>query len=134
MNFDNFVNILYGKDVFDDENSKYIRDTIFPYLLPLVRLVNNQKEKHKYFNIFYDNNEKELLTNLHGERGDTDVEQTDIFTTDKLKVGSTELLEIQQEVLKKYVNVNPILLLSEYIVEEYRNKNKNNKITENNVY
>lgn len=35
MNFDDFVNTLYGKDVFDDENSKYIRETIFPYLLPV---------------------------------------------------------------------------------------------------
>lgn len=44
MNFDNFVNNLYGKDVFDDENSKYIKDTIFPCLLP----VSINKKLYKY--------------------------------------------------------------------------------------
>ncbi|SCP05479.1 conserved Plasmodium protein, unknown function [Plasmodium ovale] len=133
MNFDDFVNTLYGKDVFDDENSKYIRETIFPYLLPLARLVNNEKEKHKYFNIFHECNERDLRANLHGEKRDANIEQVDIFSTDKLTADSSELFEIQQEVLKIYVDINPILLLSEYLVEEYNRKHKRDKVHENRI-
>ncbi|KJP89888.1 hypothetical protein AK88_00344 [Plasmodium fragile] len=69
MNFDDFVNVIYGKDVFDDENSHYVKENIFPYLLPLVTLVNNEKEKHKYFNVFYDYNEKDRpLNSLHDKK------------------------------------------------------------------
>lgn len=35
MNFDDFVNTLYEKNVFDDENSEYIKNTIFPFLVPV---------------------------------------------------------------------------------------------------
>ncbi|KJP89887.1 hypothetical protein AK88_00343 [Plasmodium fragile] len=59
-----------------------------------------------------------------------EAEQVDIFSTDKLKASSTELLEIQQEVLKKYVNINPILVLSEYLIEEYNKKNEDKKTSE----
>ncbi|KEG04868.1 hypothetical protein YYE_00443 [Plasmodium vinckei vinckei] len=128
MNFDNFVNNLYGKDVFDDENSKYIKDTIFPCLLPalnkLVILVNNEKEKHKYFNVCDYDNEKDRITNLCDERNTCNMEQIDIFTTNKLKANSTELFEIQQEVLKKNIDINPILLLREYLIEECNERNK----------
>ncbi|ANQ09586.1 Uncharacterized protein PCOAH_00043040 [Plasmodium coatneyi] len=131
MNFDDFVNVIYGKDVFDDENSHYVKEHIFPYLLPLVTLVNNEKEKHKYFNVFYDYNEKERpLISVHDKKSYENIEQVDIFSTDKLKASSTELLEIQQEVLKKYVNINPILVLSEYLIEEYNKKNEDKKTSE----
>ncbi|CAG9473435.1 conserved Plasmodium protein, unknown function [Plasmodium vivax] len=131
MNFDDFVNVIYGKDVFNDENSHYVRESIFPYLLPLVTLVNNEKEKHKYFNVFYDYNEKERpLMSVHDKKSDDNIEQVDIFSTDKLKASSAELLEIQQEVLKKYVNINPILALSEYLIEEYNKKNEDKKTSE----
>ncbi|CDU20098.1 conserved Plasmodium protein, unknown function [Plasmodium yoelii] len=130
MNFDNFVNNLYGKDVFDDENSKYIKDTIFPCLLPLVILVNNEKEKHKYFNICEYGNEKDRITNLCDERNTCNMEQIDIFATNKLKANSTELFEIQQEVLKKYIDINPILLLREYLIEEYNERSKTKETPE----
>ncbi|CXI99605.1 conserved Plasmodium protein, unknown function [Plasmodium berghei] len=130
MNFDNFVNNLYGKDVFDDENSKYIKDTIFPCLLPLVILVNNEKEKHTYFNVCDYGNEKDRITNLYDERNTCNMEQIDIFATNKLKANSTELFEIQQEVLKKYIDINPILLLREYLIEEYNERSKTKETPE----
>ncbi|GAW82283.1 conserved Plasmodium protein, unknown function [Plasmodium gonderi] len=69
MNFDDFVNIVYGKNVFEDENSHYIREHIFPYLLPLLALINNEKEKHKNSDVFYGCEEKEpQLTILYGEK------------------------------------------------------------------
>ncbi|VWU48187.1 conserved protein, unknown function [Hepatocystis sp. ex Piliocolobus tephrosceles] len=133
MNFDDFVHFLYGEDVFDDENSKYIRDDVLPYLLPalekLVRLIHNEKEKHKYFNILHDNDKKDPVSYIHGEKSDKNIEQIDIFTTDKLNTNTTQLIDIQQEVMKKYVDINPIMLLGEYLVEEYNNR-KNEKLKE----
>ncbi|CRH01117.1 conserved Plasmodium protein, unknown function [Plasmodium relictum] len=125
MNFDDFVHILYGKNIFDDENTKYIRDSIFPFLIPLVRLVNSEKEKHKYFKIVY-NSDRKTPTNICSEKNDANIEQVNIFDTDKLRENPTELLEIQQEVLRKYIKINPILLLSQYLTEECRKTNEDN--------
>ncbi|SOV81224.1 conserved Plasmodium protein, unknown function [Plasmodium sp. gorilla clade G3] len=125
MNFDDFVKTLYEKNVFDDENSEYIKNTIFPFLIPLIKLVNDEKEKHKYFNLIYNKNEKELLSNTLEEKKETNIEQVDIFSTDKFKTNPTELFDIQKEVIKRYIKINPILLLSEYIMEEYKSKNHN---------
>ncbi|CAC9698908.1 conserved Plasmodium protein, unknown function [Plasmodium sp. DRC-Itaito] len=125
MNFDDFVNTLYEKNVFDDENSEYIKNTIFPFLVPLIKLVNDEKEKHKYFNLIYNKNEKELLSNMLEEKKETNIEQVDIFSTDKFKTNPTELFDIQKEVIKRYIKINPILLLSEYLMEEYKSKNHN---------
>ncbi|CRG95004.1 conserved Plasmodium protein, unknown function [Plasmodium gallinaceum] len=124
MNFDDFVHIIYGKNVFhDDENIEYIRDFIFPFLIPLVRSVNQEKEKHKYFKIVYDCGDKKKINNLCCEKNDTNIDHVNIFDTDKLEEKPTVLFEIQQEILTKYVKTNPILLLSQYLEEECR-KNK----------
>ncbi|ETW16876.1 hypothetical protein PFAG_04537 [Plasmodium falciparum Santa Lucia] len=66
------------------------------------------------------------------------LEQVDIFSTDKFNTNPTELFDIQKEVIKRYIKINPILLLSEYLMEEYKSKNhndnNNNEIKEKKSY